>query len=323
MSRASTFEWLKGKIAKLKEFTNRLVEASGMHYAAHTWTALKLIALMWWVDVYTRIIPKYRRAYWYVDLLAGSGTNYIKETGDIIVGSPFIAYFFAHESFKRYVFMEKDRKRASALMRRASCIGIPDLVDVCIGDCNELITRIGLDRADHVLAFIDCEGLDVAWDTVAYLLRKPSWSDVIIVFQTQALQRTLGRALKGRSDERTLTRFMGDKRWQDARNADELLQLYMNRLREFRDYVESIRVRGEYSLDIILACRQGDYTSAWDYLRRKFNYITSRDAELALRICKGELRALNEFFPDLQRKLTDFLYERESSEKTASGRAMM
>ena len=311
MSRASTFEWLKGKIAKLKEFTDRLVEASGVHYEAHTWTALKLIALMWWVDVYTRIIPKYRRAYWYVDLLAGSGTNYIKETGDVIIGSPFIAYFFARESFKRYVFMEKDRNRASALMRRISHIGISDLTDVYVGDCNELITRINLDNADHILVFIDCEGLDVAWDTVMRLLEKRSWSDIIIVFQTQALQRTLGRALKGFPDEKTLTKFMGDERWREAESIDELLQLYMNRLREFRGYVESIRVRGAYSLDIILACRPGSYTSAWEYLKRKFSYITSYDAELALRICKGEFQALSEFFPDIQPdiqpKLTDFL----------------
>lgn len=273
MSRASTFEWLKGKIAKLKEFTNRLVEASGVHYEAHTWTALKLIALMWWVDVYTL----------------------------------FIAYFFARESFKRYVFIEMNRERASALMRRISHIGISDLADVYIGDCNELITRIGLDSADHILAFIDCEGLDVAWGTVAHLLEKQSWSDIIIVFQTQALQRTLGRALKGFPDRRTLTNFMGDERWREARSVDELLQLYMDRLREFRGYVESIRVRGAYSLDIILACRPGSYTSAWGYLKRKFSHITSHDAELALRICRGEFQALNEFFPDIQPKLTNFL----------------
>ena len=200
-----------------------------------------------------------------------------------------------------------ERKRASALRRRASHIGMSGLVDVYTGDCNELVTRINLDKADHVLAFIDCEGLDVAWNTVAYLLEKRSWSDVIIVFQTQALQRTLGRALKGFPDEKTLTRFMGDERWRKVGNVDELLQLYMERLREFRGYVENIRVRGEYSLDIILACRPGNYTSAWNYLKRKFSYITSHDAELALRICKGEFQALSEFFPDLQSKLTDFL----------------
>jgi len=291
----------------LRELTDKLVKVSNVHYEAHTWTALKLIALMWWVDVYTRIIPKYKEAYWYVDLLAGSGTNYIRETGDVIVGSPFIAYFFAREPFKRYAFIEMERDRALALRCRASHIGIGDRTIVRIGDCNEWITRIDLKGADHVLAFVDCEGLDVAWTTVEFLLEEQSWSDIIIVFQTQALQRTLGKALKGFPDEETLTRFMGDERWRHAKNIDELLQLYMDRLKEFRGYVESIRVRGDYSLDVILACRPGRYTSAWEYLKRRLSYVTNRDVELALRICKGELKALDEFFLGSQPKLTDFI----------------
>jgi hypothetical protein len=109
------FEWLKSKLGKLKEFTDTLCKISNVHYEAHSWTALKLISLMWWTDVYTKIIPNHFENYWYLDLLAGSGTNCIRETGDITIGSPFIAYFFARQPFTNYIFIELDEERGRSL----------------------------------------------------------------------------------------------------------------------------------------------------------------------------------------------------------------
>jgi len=157
---SSSIDWLKQKIEKLREFTDKLCKISNVHYQAHSWTPLKLLTLMYWVDVYTRIIPKqpkYCSNYWYLDLLAGSGTNYIKETGDIIIGSPFIALFFARQPFTRYIFIEIDNERSLALRKRVRAMGLANRVTVYTHDCNLIIPNMNI-TAKHYLAFIDCEG---------------------------------------------------------------------------------------------------------------------------------------------------------------------
>ncbi|RLE79091.1 MAG: hypothetical protein DRJ52_09130 [Thermoprotei archaeon] len=288
-------DWLKSKLEQLSKFTEKVASASDVHYEVHSWTPLKLIALMWWIDIYTKIIPKtkkYRANYWYIDLLAGPGTNRIKESGTIILGSPLIAVFFARKPFTRYVFIEADLAKANALKKRLSLLKIAKRTVVYADDCNTIIRELNI-TASHFLAFIDCEGLDVVWETVERLLRMRS--DIIVVFHTQSLRRTLGRAKKGYRDAERLTAFLGDEGWRDCGSAEDLLKLYEKKLGEHRSYVGCLRIRGDYEYDIILACRKGDYVEAWETLKEKYRRITSRDVELALKILKGEVKALDEF----------------------------
>ena len=69
---------------RFKEMGEGLKNTDDIHYPAHTWTILKLIALAYWVDVYTKIMRKYPQwhPFCYLDLFAGSGSNIIKETGE-------------------------------------------------------------------------------------------------------------------------------------------------------------------------------------------------------------------------------------------------
>lgn len=302
-------DWLRKQLMKLSAYTNELCEVSNVHYDAHAWTPLKLIALMYWVDVYTKIISKqekYAKNYWYLDLLAGPGTNLIKEAGAVVIGSPFIAIFFAQRPFTKYIFIELDPRRVKALRRRVELLKdelLHSEVTVYASNCNSIIRELPLEKATHFLAFIDCEGLDVNWSTCRRLLEKRG--DVIIVFQTQSLNRTLGRAKQGLGDERKIRAFMGDDGWRNADNAEELLAIFMDKLRAYRSYVGHVKIRGRYRYDIILACKKGPYIRAWEYLKDRYSYLTDKDAELALRILKGELKALDDFFtPQTPRQTT-------------------
>lgn len=304
MSTSDDFEWLKGKVAALRKFTDELCKFSQVHYEAHSWTALKLVALMWWVDVYTKIIPRHRAECWYLDLLAGSGTDFIKETGDIIVGSPFIAYYFSRISFKRHIFIEASEERARTLRLRAQAVRVPNHW-VVHGDCNKEITYLSFDKAEHFLTFIDCEGLDVYWSTVEFLLNHPG--DLIIVFQTHQIPRILGKAKVDEATASKLSFFMGDDTWMSCMTSDELLEQYINKLRRHRGYVKPIRIRGRYSMDVVLACRPGPYTKAWDDLEKRLSKVDDEDAELALKMLKGEVKALTEFFSAKQVDLMSWL----------------
>ena len=294
---SNKYDWLKRNLEKLATFTPQLSQVSNIHYNAHAWTPLKLIALAHWVDVYTKIISKhkeYGEDFWYIDLLAGPGTNFIKEANTVIAGSPFIAYFCARTPFTKYIFIEYDSERVKALEERINLI--EDLrmrATTYRGDCNKIISALNI-TAKHFLAFIDCEGLDVSWKTCKKLLTKRG--DIIIVFQTQSLRRTLGRAKRNLSDKERMNEFLGDTSWRNANNADELLKLYMRKLKKYRNYVGYVRIRGRYMYDIILACKKGPYIHAWESLRKRYLKITDKDAELALRILKGEVTTIDKFF---------------------------
>jgi len=294
-------EWLMRQMSYLKVFTNELCKPSNIHYEVHEWTPLKLIAFSYWLGLYTRIMLNQRKKgrfknIWYLDLLAGPGTNYVKTgaKGEVIAGSPFIAYHFAKDLFTKYVFIEADKERKEALERRVSVLKIPN-VDIYHGDCNEVIDRLDLSSADHYLAFIDCEGVDIRWSpTMLKLLKNPG--DLLITFQTKELTRTLGRASKGYKDAKVLTDFIGDDRWRKAKTGEELLFLYMDRLKEYRTYVNSIKIEcKKFRYDLVLACKMGPYVETWEYLKNRLERFRDKHVRVVLEIMSGKCRTLDEF----------------------------
>jgi len=50
----------------------------------------------------------------YVDLLAGSGTTRIIETGDVVKGSPFAVQHYALRPFDDYILIERNDERYKA-----------------------------------------------------------------------------------------------------------------------------------------------------------------------------------------------------------------
>jgi len=82
----SLIDWTTEKTKDLLEASRILITISDVHYLGHTWSIVKLLILSGWVYVYTTIIPKHFKECWYIDLLAGSGTTRVKETGDVVIG---------------------------------------------------------------------------------------------------------------------------------------------------------------------------------------------------------------------------------------------
>ena len=60
------------------------------------------------------------------------------------------------------------------------------------------------------------------------------------------------------------------------------------------DYVR-IKGRGKFIYEVILICREGDYVRAWLELKKRLEALEDRHVDIALKICKGELRTLDEF----------------------------
>jgi len=293
--------WLSSKFKplRMRDWIEKACEVNpNVHNKAHLWTPLKLICFLYWLEVYTRIIPKYRRRVAYIDLLAGSGTNLIEESGDIILGSSLLAPLIYHDKFSQFLFFEVNEEKAAVLEERLRNFEVPNF-RIFAQDFNTMDFGI-LNEFEHFFIFIDSEGLELQWPTIIEFLSREG--DLILIFMTQAIARVLGKAQK-EGESTALTSFMGDESWKEVESAEELLEQYMEKLKRYREqyirrvsyhaYVDSLQVGGtNFKYHIILVCREGNYTKAWSQLKGKIEGCTEREASKALKICKGEIRPL-------------------------------
>jgi len=269
------YGWLKPRV-------RRLVELAEPHksiypetfYETKPWSIIKLLALLRFVDIYTKIIkaPKQRKIFkrmYYIDLLAGSGLCRIGPKRDIIAGSALIACKQCYHPFDKYFLVEKSKQKADALEARIATVTSDFEVFQC--DCNDCIKEIMevIDEGDHYLAFVDCEGLDVSWSTMESLFDRNG--DVLFNFQTQSIWRepskVKNRSRGWKATSKRLNWFFGDDKWKDCEEADELLNCYIEKIRNetTRKIVLPLPVKGSrsYRYDIILATRVTRGGSPW------------------------------------------------------------
>jgi three-Cys-motif partner protein len=266
------------------------------HYKGHPWSLVKLVLLGQWAYVYTAILKNWNGGIRYVDLLAGSGTTLVQETGDVIKGSPFAVKEFAFKPFDDYILVERDDERYKALLQNSKLIG--NISKPLRGDCNRFVKEIFSDQPCHNLVFIDMEGFDVWWESMAHIIM--SRSDIIINFPTSSFERT-----KALENQQCLDKFFGDHSWFDkATDREEFLSLYMNRLadsfynqRKQTPYVEGIRVgNNSYYYDMILLCKIGKYADVWgQYMKGKWNWENPKQMENLLNYLKGRETRLDAF----------------------------
>jgi len=292
--RQASIDWITEKTKALLEASKSLIPISDVHYLGHAWSIVKLLILSGWVYVYTTISPKHYEECWYIDLLAGSGTTRVKETGDIVIGSPFIAHFFARNPFTKYIYFEKNRRRYEALqLRAARLMGSRALV--INEDCNKAIYgALPTERNIHSLVFVDNEGFDVYWSTVSTLLGYNT--DILIVFPTSS-------AVRPDSGLKKLKLFYRNLSGLSVRDREEFLEAYMQQLREDyrrlrrkKEYVSNIRVGSRnFYYDVILVCKRGPYIRAWEYLKERLDWQDPDIIKTALDILQGRATRIDWF----------------------------
>lgn len=293
--------WLKEKlrymIGTAETFTTICPE---IYYSTGAWSAIKLLTILNYVPIYTKIIPNYFDSMHYIELLAGTGLCEIRETGDVVAGSTLIAATVCHTPFDSYILVEKDSTRARALKKRMKTIA--SNVVVREEDCNNCVAEITktLRYRSHYLAFIDCEGLDTDWCTMERLLGRPG--DLLLTFQSQSVARVRGKALKGSpGDEEKLNRFYGDDRWRNCRTPKQLMSAYMSKLNERRGIVLPIFVRGPggYRYYVIYATRKTRRGSPWVkgviYLKERVERCDYKWVEGILNILTGRQQTIEDY----------------------------
>jgi three-Cys-motif partner protein len=307
-------------VERLKEKLSNLIEVGKViskvcpqvHYEARKWTPLKLVVLMCYVDMYSKIMSKRKGQFAqiiYIDPLAGSGTNLIKDTNDIVAGSVPISIIFSGRLFHKYFFAEADYERRVALQARLARLEMRDYE--IMEDCNQLLSRVAsylgqLKRRAHYLMFVDSEGLEVKWSSLSDVLPHPG--DLIFVFQTREVMEQKAR-WKG---EKALTNFYGNEDWKNVEDERGFVELYKEQIKTVETIdgrsreVASLSIKSDekerYCYDIIFAAPKTKGGNPWfwkllSYLEQKVTKYTGDAVKNALDILAGRSSQIDWFLP--------------------------
>jgi three-Cys-motif partner protein len=185
--------------------------------AGRIWTREKLTYLQRYASAFmTAMGPKRSAGIWdrlvYVDLLAGLGRDIDKYTKEEFPGSPLIA-LAVKPQFDHLFLADNDPENIEALKLR-----IPRKdrarVTVMSGDCNEVVERVILRISGRALglAFIDPEGFEVKFDTLAKLAKRRI--DLLYLFPTIGLRRNL-RNFMAQPESPMMDDFWGGRDWRE------------------------------------------------------------------------------------------------------------
>ena len=133
---------------------------------------------------YAEIVATAMRNKWYltwIELFAGPGKLYVRDTGDFADGSPLEALAITHP-FNRYIFSDLDPACVESLRRR---IGNRHGVHILQGDANspELLVEIAKlvpQKNSLVVLYGDPAGLDLKWDTVQFFIDRFKHLDLLL-----------------------------------------------------------------------------------------------------------------------------------------------
>lgn len=128
---------------------------------------------------------------WWIELFAGPGQLFVKETSSFVPGSA-IEAMRIRRPFDGYVFADLSEPCAESLRRR---IGDNASAHVMCGDANsaDVLDAIGglVPRNALVVLYGDQEGLDLRWGTVKYFIDRYRHLDLLLNLPTSGVVRAL------------------------------------------------------------------------------------------------------------------------------------
>lgn len=307
----------KKEIKRMYDIVKEKLPASQLYTKRDSWVFMKLVILAYYIPIYTNIMRKWRENMIYIDLFSGPGFNYIKSIDEIIAGSPLLAHLMPRttkkgrsNAFDDLVLFDKNPLYCETLQKV-----LPYATVTCC-DCNapETISVIKKKlrpfHKSHFLAFIDPEGLQTNWNTLEGLLK--SNGDLIINYMYLGVGRNFGSYHKTSGKrkegmERKLTTFFGDDSWKripsDGNKSANLLQLYLNKLYEYRKFLLVIPIIsgiGGFQYRIIMAIRDTPAGSPWmkamEDVKKRIENMTVDQFNRLMLVYRGKQSTLDQFF---------------------------
>jgi three-Cys-motif partner protein len=183
------------------------------------WVAEKLDYLRRYIDVFETSMRKKWPVRAYIDLFSGPGKCEDRDTGQVYLGSPLIALTAKHP-FSRYYFVDDDHSEMSALKQRCAASPLFSSIRFKKADANAIVSSLVKDLLSIPslnLAFLDPEGLELKWTTVATLATLERL-DLIIHYPQAGLNRYMPIAFN-QQGETQVDRFFGSEDWRPILDA--------------------------------------------------------------------------------------------------------
>ena len=194
-----------------------------------SWVVEKLDYLERYINIFVSSMrDKPWRGMHYIDLFAGPGKCCVSKTKGVYLGSPLIA-LKASYPFTGYLFVDLESDNIAALQQRCSASPVCDRVQCFVGDSNivvqEIVKRISTIDGKFIpgrwsslnLAFLDPQGLDLHWKTVASLA-KLNRMDLITHYPQMGLGRSMPQAFKA-EEQTKVDLFFGETKWREIYEA--------------------------------------------------------------------------------------------------------
>jgi three-Cys-motif partner protein len=219
-----------------------------------SWVVEKLDYLKRYIDMFeTSMHNKPWRKRHYIDLFAGPGKCFVPETGTVYLGSPLLSLTTLHP-FTDYFFVDLDAGNIATLQQRCRASPVYDRIQFRVGDSNLVAYEI----VDHILtidnariphrwsslnlAFLDPDGLELQWETIA-LLARPYRMDLIIHYPQGGLNRYMGRAFKSK-EQTKVDLFFGGTEWREIYKQCQSKEKYFIHRQLMDYYKEKLQVLG-------------------------------------------------------------------------------
>jgi three-Cys-motif partner protein len=177
------------------------------------WAKDKHFYLSRYIDMLTTSMKNKWEKTAYVELFSGPGECVVRNTVDIIDGSPLVA-LKSPLPFSEYHFVELDQPSLNVLENRCNATGLGSRCNFYLGDCNVEVGNVVKNMSDDALglAFIDPTGAHIDFNTIEELTAGRRM-DLIITFPLSMDIRRNIAALAEISGPNRLDRFMGSNDW--------------------------------------------------------------------------------------------------------------
>lgn len=187
------------------------------------WVADKLGYIERYLEMFTTSMRnKPWRNIRYIDLFAGTGKCFVKDTKQVFLGSALLALTTKHP-FTDYIFVDLSKENIEALSKRSSAVHYNAVIKNYIDNSNivvdDIVKQIKQRDQEFIrgkwrslnLAVLDPEGLELEWSTVAKLAEIKRM-DLIIHYSQFGLTRNMENCYSIQ-DETVIDRFFGDRQW--------------------------------------------------------------------------------------------------------------
>ena len=243
------------------------------------WTGLKLILLKYYLKPYLEILAGgQQKKVAYIDLFAGPGLDRIGASRVPIPGSPLIPLVIRETSyqFSSFIFSELNQENYKVLTSRVDMINPSAKPQIFQEDANRVVERLPslLEGIDHALVFLDPEGMEMNWNSVANLCSTVD-CDLIINFPSTGIIRNLHNSAAAS----IITNFLGTGTRVIPPDAGEewAIKVYKENLMKVgKDISTEIRVRsgeGAFHYHLIPAVKTTAGGSPWF---RLFEYAKAK-----------------------------------------------